>query len=120
MRWVKALLLIVVLGVVVYVVLPRVGGLRKDALALRHARLWLAGIGVAVEALSLFAYVLLYRMVLLQMGASVPLLPVAEVTLAAFLVSHLVPGGSAAGTTVNIETMRREGVSPSTTGVAAL
>lgn len=40
--------------------------------------------------------------------------------MATFLVSHVVPGGSAAGTAVNVETMRDEGVRPSTTGVAVL
>jgi uncharacterized protein (TIRG00374 family) len=119
-RWAKRAVAVVALGAVLYILLPRLGGLGRDADALRHAHLWLAGLAVAVEAASLFVYVLLYRLVLTQMGQPVGLRPVAEVTMAAFLVSHLVPGGSAAGTTVNIETMRREGVPPSTTGVAVL
>jgi uncharacterized protein (TIRG00374 family) len=105
---------------VVYLLLPRLGGLRRDAQALRRANWWLMGVGVGAEAVSLFAYVLLYRRVLSAMGYSVRLLPVAEVTMASFLVSHLVPGGSATGSAVNVRTMHEQGVPVSSTSVAVV
>jgi uncharacterized protein (TIRG00374 family) len=98
------------LGATVYLLLPRLGGLNRDAAALRHARIGFMLLGILVEALSILAYVVLYRTVLAAGGIRVPLLPVGEVTMAAFLVSHLVPGGSAAGTIVNVWTMEDEGV----------
>jgi uncharacterized protein (TIRG00374 family) len=75
---------------------------------------------VGAEAVSLFAYVLLYRRVLSAMGHEVRLLPVTEVTLASFLVSHVVPGGSATGSAANVQAMHDQGVPVSATGLAVV
>src|SRR5437588_10763120 len=115
--WVRRGLIILVLGVVLYLLVPRLGGLHRVLIALRGANPWLMAAGVVLEAGSLLAYALLYRTILAAEGSAVPLLPVSEVPLASFLVSHLVPGGSAAGTVVNVRVMRDRGVPPSTTGL---
>ena len=118
--WIRRALYLVLLAAVAYFLLPRVGGLRQEAASLRHANWALIGLAVALEAVSLIAYVLLYRHILLAMESAVPTLAVAEVVMATFLVSHVVPGGSAAGTGVNVDTMRKRGVPASTSGTAVL
>lgn len=118
--WIRRGLFFVLLAAVVYFLLPRIGGLRQEAESLRHANWALIGLAIALEAVSLGAYVLLYRHILRAMGSDVPSLVVGEVVMATFLVSHVVPGGSAAGTAVNVDTMRRRGVPPSTSGTAVL
>jgi uncharacterized protein (TIRG00374 family) len=120
MAWAKRAFFLIALTAVVYFLLPRIGGLRESARALAHARLWIAGIAVGVEAASLLSYALLYRTILRQMGHPVRVFVVAEVTMATFLISHLVPGGSAAGTAVNVDAMQDQGVPASTTAVAVL
>ena len=118
--WIRRGLLFVVLVAVVSFLLPRIGGLKQEAASLRHANWALMGVAVALEAVSLFAYVLLYRNVLRTMGSVVPTLVVTEVVMATFLVSHVVPGGSAAGTAVNVQTMRGKGVPASKSGTAVV
>ena len=70
------------------------------------------------QAVSLGCYALLYRRVLASLGARVPFWLTARVTLASFLVSHVTPYGSAAGTVLNVSTLETEGVATSTTGEA--
>lgn len=118
--WIRRALFLVLLAAVVYFLLPRVGGLSKETASLRHANWALIGLAIALEGISLGAYVLLYRRILRAMGSVVPTLEVTEVVMATFLVSHVVPGGSAAGTAVNVDTMRARGVPASTSGTAVL
>ena len=73
---------------------------------------------VVAQAVSLGCYALLYRRVLASLGARVPFWLTARVTLASFLVSHVTPFGSAAGTVLNVSTLETEGVATSTTGEA--
>ncbi len=106
------------LAVGVYALLPRLGGLSHDAAGLRHARPAFVAAAVVAQAVSLGCYALLYRRVLASLGARVPFWLTARVTLASFLVSHVTPFGSAAGTAVNVSTLETEGVAASTTGEA--
>lgn len=110
--------MVVGLAAGVYVLLPRLGGLSRDAAELRHARPGLVVAAVAAQAVSLACYALLYRRVLASLGARVPFWLTARVTLASFLVSHVTPFGSAAGTVLNVSTLETEGVAASTTGEA--
>ena len=118
MRRVGNGLMVVGLAVGVYVLLPRLGGLSRDAAELRHARPGFVVAAVAAQAVSLACYALLYRRVLASLGARVPFWLTARVTLASFLVSHVTPFGSAAGTALNVSTLETEGVAVSTTGEA--
>jgi len=99
-------------------VLPRLGGLTRDAAGLRHARPGFLVAAVVAQAVSLGCYALLYRQVLAALGARVRFRLTADVTLASFFVSHLTPFGSATGTAVNVSTMEAEGVDGATTGEA--
>jgi uncharacterized protein (TIRG00374 family) len=110
--------MLVALAAGVYALLPRLGGLSRDAAELRHARPFFAAAAVVAQGLSLACYALLYRRVLASLAARVPFWLTARVTLASFLVSHVTPFGSAAGTAVNVSTLETEGVAASTTGEA--
>jgi uncharacterized protein (TIRG00374 family) len=118
MRRVGNGVMVVGLAVGVYVLLPRLGGLSRDAAELRYARPGFVVAAVAAQAVSLACYALLYRRVLASLGARVPFWLTARVTLASFLVSHVTPFGSAAGTALNVSTLETEGVAVSTTGEA--
>jgi uncharacterized protein (TIRG00374 family) len=115
---IKRALYAVVLGLTLYLLVPRIGGLQRSLFELRHAHLWLMLLGVTVEAGSLFAYILLYRKVLDAEHRPVSIRAAGQAIMAAFLVSHVIPGGSAAGTVVNIKTMERQGVPARITGLA--
>jgi len=115
---IKRALMVIVAGVAIYLLVPRLGGLSRDAAALRHANVWLALLGIAAEVASIAAYVTLYRSLLRAEHAEVPWLAAGRGVMSAFLISHVLPGGSAAGTVVNVRTMEREGVPPRRTGLA--
>jgi len=108
---------LIAFGVTIYLLIPRLGGLERNIEALHHAHLWLMLLGVAVEAASLAAYVALYRSILAAQGARVSVRAAAQGVMAGFLVSHVVPGGSVAGTIANVQTMEREGIGARTAGL---
>jgi uncharacterized protein (TIRG00374 family) len=115
---IKRALGVIVFGVALYLLIPQLGGLSRDAAALRSANLWLALLGVAAEAASLAVYVTLYRSLLRAEEVEVPWVSAGRGVMAAFLMSHILPGGAAVGTVINVRTMEREGVSPRRTGLA--
>jgi uncharacterized protein (TIRG00374 family) len=117
-RWIVHGVLFVALAVGVFGVLPRLGGLTRDAASLRHGRPAFMVAAVVAQAVSLACYAELYRHVLGALGATVRFRLAADVTLASFLVSHLTPLGSATGTLVNVSTLEAEGISAATTGEA--
>jgi hypothetical protein len=117
-RWIVHGVLFVALAAGIFGVLPRLGGLTRDAAGLRHARPGFLVAAVVAQAVSLGCYALLYRQVLAALGARVRFRLAADVTLASFFVSHLTPFGSATGTVVNVSTLEAEGVDAATTGEA--
>ena len=102
----------------VFGLLPRLGGLTRDAAGLRHARPAFVAAAIVAQAVSLGCYALLYRRVLASLGARLRFRLAAQVTLASFLVSHVTPFGSATGTLLNVSTLEAEGIAASTTGEA--
>jgi uncharacterized protein (TIRG00374 family) len=102
----------------VFGLLPRLGGLTHDTAELRHARPALVAASIVSEAASLGFYALLYRRMLASLGAKIRFRLATQVVLASFLVSHLTPFGSAAGTVVNVSTLEAEGIAAPTTGEA--
>ncbi len=118
MRWIVHGVLFVALAAGVFGLLPRLGGLTRDAAGLRHARPALVAAAIVAQAVSLGCYALLYRRVLASLGARLRFRLAAEVTLASFLVSHVTPFGSATGTLLNVSTLEAEGIAASTTGEA--
>src|SRR5260370_40929401 len=81
MRWVVRGVLFVALAVGVFGLLPRLGGLTRDAAGLRHARPAFVAAAVVAQAVSLACYALLYRRVLASLGARLRFRLAAEVTL---------------------------------------
>jgi len=118
MRWIVHGVLLVGLAAGVFGLLPRLGGLTRDAAGLRHARPALVAAAMVAQAVSLGCYALLYRRVLASLGARLRFRLAAGVTLASFLVSHVTPFGSATGTLLNVSTLEAEGIAASTTGEA--
>ena len=63
-RWIVHGLLLVALAAGIYGVLPRLGGLTRDAAGLRHARPAFLAAAIVAQAVSLGSYAQLYRRVL--------------------------------------------------------
>jgi len=118
MRWIVHGLLLVALAAGVFGLLPRLGGLTRDAAGLRHARPPFVVAAVLAQAVSPGCYAQLSRWVLTSLGARVRFGLAARVTLASFLVSHLTPVGSATGTPLNVSTLEADGIPAATTGEA--
>jgi uncharacterized protein (TIRG00374 family) len=117
-RWIVHVVLFIALAVGVFGLLPRLGGLTRDAAELRHARPAFVVAAVVAQALSLACYALLYRRVLASLGARLPFWVAVRVTMASFLVSHVTPFGSATGTLLNVSTLEARGIAASTTSEA--
>jgi uncharacterized protein (TIRG00374 family) len=117
-RWTVHGILLVALAVGIFGVLPRLGGLTRDAAGLRHARPGFLVAAVVAQAISLASYAQLYRRVLASLGARIRFRLAADVILATFFVSHLTPFGSATGTLVNASALEADGVAAATTGEA--
>jgi uncharacterized protein (TIRG00374 family) len=117
-RWIVHGVLLVALAAGIFGLLPRLGGLTRDAAGLRHARPAFLAAAVVAQAISLGSYAQLYRKVLAALGARVRFRLAADVILATFFVSHLTPFGSATGTLVNASALETEGIAAATTGEA--
>jgi uncharacterized membrane protein YbhN (UPF0104 family) len=118
MRRIVHVVLFIALAVGIFGLLPRLGGLTRDAAELRHARPGFVVAAVIAQGISLGCYALLYRRVLASLGARVPFWMAARITLASFLVSHITPFGSATGTVLNVSTLEAQGIAAATTGEA--
>ena len=117
-RWIVHGVLFVALVAGIFGVLPRLGGLTRDAAGLRHARPAFLAAAVVAQAASLSSYAQLYRQVLAAFGARIRFRLAADVIMATFFVSHLTPFGSATGALVNASTLETEGIAAATTGEA--
>lgn len=117
-RWIVHGVLLVALAAGIFGVLPRLGGLTRDAAGLRHARPAFLAAAVVAQAVSLGCYAQLYRQVLAALGARIRFRRAADVILATFFVSHLTPFGSATGTLVNASALESDGIAAATTGEA--
>ena len=117
-RWIVHGVLLVALTAGIFGLLPRLGGLTRDAAGLRHAHPAFLVAAVVAQAVSLGSYAQLYRRVLAALGARIRFRLAADVILATFFVSHLTPFGSATGTLVNANALESEGIAATTTGEA--
>jgi uncharacterized protein (TIRG00374 family) len=103
--------------VVEYLVLPQIAGVRRSASLLAHVRLEFVLVGAVLEAAAIVAYARLTRNVL--PGASRPdFWTVLRIDLATLSVSHLVPGGAAAGSTLGYRLLGQAGVEGGDTAFA--
>jgi uncharacterized protein (TIRG00374 family) len=103
--------------VVEYLVLPQIAGVRKSISLLGHVRLRFVFTGVILEGAAIIAYAKLTRDVLPR--AERPnLWTIARIDLSTLAVSHVVPGGAAAGGTLGYRLLTQSGVEGSAAGFA--
>jgi uncharacterized protein (TIRG00374 family) len=111
---VTALLLLLVIE---YLVVPQIAGARKAADLLTHVNVLLLLAGIVLEVGSLLAYAQLTRATL--PAESTPgLWTTVRIDLSTLAVSHVVPGGSAAGTGLGFRLLQNAGVTGSDAGFA--
>ena len=91
-NWLPYLILFVILGLGVYVLLPRVGDLRKSMQVLRGMRLEIVGLAIVAEALSYVGLAYMMRRIVGLTGQRLPLGRALLVTVASGSVG-LVAGG---------------------------
>jgi uncharacterized protein (TIRG00374 family) len=113
----RAVTVLLVFLVVEYLVIPQLPGI-KDALSkVGGANLWLIGLGILLEVASLLAYAELTRAVLPK-GSAPSLWTSFRIDLSTLAVSHLVPGGAAAGTGLGFRLLSQFGVAGPDIGFA--
>lgn len=95
--------------VIEYLVLPQIAGVRKSLSLLADVKLRFVFLGAALEAAAIVAYAQLTRAVLPQRSRP-GLWTVLRIDLATLAVSHLVPGGAAAGGTLGYRLLEQGGV----------
>src|SRR5438093_1706614 len=113
----RALKILVFFLVVEYLVLPQIAGARHALSLLSNINLAFAGGGIALEAAALVAYAKLTKAVLPQEGGP-NLFTVLRIDLSTLAVSHVVPGGTAAGTPLGFRLLTNESVTGTDAGFA--
>jgi uncharacterized protein (TIRG00374 family) len=103
--------------VVEYLVLPQIAGVRRSASLLAHARVGFIVAGAVLEATAIAAYARLTWDVL-PMASRPGLWTVLRIDLATLSVSHLVPGGAAAGSTLGYRLLGQAGLNGGDTAFA--
>jgi uncharacterized protein (TIRG00374 family) len=103
--------------IVEYLVLPQINGARNTIHKLSQVNGWYLLIGLALEAASIFAYTELTRAILPPKGAP-SRLTLLRIQLSTLAVSHVVPGGSAAGTSLGYRLLTQAGVDGPDAGFA--
>jgi uncharacterized protein (TIRG00374 family) len=113
----RFVLLLAFVFVVEYLVIPQLAEARRALSTLASIDVVLVFAAVLAETASIVSYAQLTRSVLA--GANPPsLLRTTEIQLATLAVSHLVPGGSAAGSGLGLKLLTDEGVSSEDAGYA--
>jgi uncharacterized protein (TIRG00374 family) len=110
-------LVLLFLLIVEYLVLPQIAGIRHSLSLIAEAKLWLIGVGVALECAALVAYAQLTRAVL-PAESRPGLGRTLRIDLATLAVSHIVPGGSAVGTGMGFRLLTDAGVTRADAGFA--
>jgi putative heme transporter len=100
--------LLLVAFVVIHFVLPQIAGARRTLSLLADVNLWLIALGIALEAFSILSYANLTRAMI--QGRPPPYFTLLRINLATLAVSHVVPGGSAAGGALGFRLLTRFGL----------
>lgn len=114
----RIVLALVLVLVVEYLVLPQIAGARRAAGVLSHVNVGYIVFGFALEIASLLAYAQLTRGVLPRTADAPRLWTVLRVQLSTLAVSHVVPGGAAAGGGLGYRLLTASGVRGSDAGFA--
>ncbi len=104
---IRAAVVVASILIVAFVLVPQLAGVQLSLLAQIKARYLL--LAIALEAAFLLAYAGLTRAVLPR-SSGTGLSTVARINLSTLAVSHLVPGGTAAGTALGYRLFRRAGI----------
>jgi hypothetical protein len=117
-RTVRRLAELLIVGFVLeYFVVPQIGGTHKAIHVLAAANPFLPVVGLGLEALSLVAYFELTRS-LIPKSEDPGLATVSRIQLSTLALSHCVPGGNAAASTLSYRLLTRAGVGGSDTAFA--
>ena len=100
-----------------YFVVPQIGGTHKAIHVLAGANPFLPVVGLGLEALSLFAYFELTRS-LIPKSEDPGLATISRIQLSTLALSHCVPGGNAAASTLSYRLLPRAGVGGTDTAFA--
>lgn len=100
-----------------YVLVPQLGGMERSLAVIADLSPWLVGVAAAVQAAAFAAQAALTHAVL-PVGGRPGFADVARVELASTSLSHMVPGGTAAGTALGYQLLRRMDVPGSDAGLA--
>jgi uncharacterized protein (TIRG00374 family) len=103
--------------IVEYLIIPQINGAPNTIHKLAKVNLWYLLIGVALEGVAIFAYTELTRAILPPKGAP-SRLTLLRIQLSTLAISHVVPGGSAAGTSLGYRLLTTAGVDGSDAGFA--
>jgi uncharacterized protein (TIRG00374 family) len=103
--------------IIEYLVLPQINGTRNTIHKLSQVNGWYLLIGLALEAAAIFAYTELTRAILPPKGAP-SRLTLLRIQLSTLAISHVVPGGSAAGTSLGYRMLTQAGVDGPDAGFA--
>ncbi|MGI8491263.1 MAG: lysylphosphatidylglycerol synthase transmembrane domain-containing protein [Acidimicrobiales bacterium] len=109
--------LLVVALIVEYLVLPQIAGTRKALHLLSHVSPLYLLAGLGLEILALLAYAQLTRTVIPE-GSDVGLFTMLRIQLTTLSISHCVPGGTAAGSSLGYRLLTVAGVSKTDVGFA--
>jgi uncharacterized protein (TIRG00374 family) len=109
--------LLAFLLVIQYLVVPQLAGARRSLTTLASVNLALLAAALLAEVGAILAYAQLTRSVL-PAGSAPSMLRTTQIQLATLAVSHLVPGGAAAGSGLGLKLLTDEGVSGEDAGFA--
>jgi uncharacterized protein (TIRG00374 family) len=101
--------LLLVAFVVIHFVLPQIAGARRTLSLLGGVDLRLIALGIALEAASILSYTNLTR-TMIPRGSAPPFPTLLRIQLSTLAVSHVVPGGSAAGGALGFRLLTRAGL----------
>lgn len=113
----RALTALALALVVEYLVLPQIAGVRKSLSLLGSLNIGLVALGFVLEGAALVAYAKLTESVIPAEGRP-PLFTILRIDLSTLAVSHLLPGGAAAGTGLGYRLMTENGIAGSDAGFA--
>ncbi len=103
----KLMLFVIVIYFGAATIIP---GVRKSAGELRNVNPWLLLLGLALEMAALYSYSLLTKAALGEAGHSVSSLHLFRIQMSTKALSSVVPGGSAAGSTLGYRLMTLSGI----------
>ena len=112
----RGVVIFIIVLIVEYLVVPELTGARKDLYLLNRVNGYWMAAGVVLEALSLFCYGLLTK-VLLQPEGRPSLFTLFRIDLAAAAVAHVIPAGTLGSAGIGYKLFTAEGVSGVEAGV---